>query len=475
MAVLDQAHVLTPPLLPRQRVLLCVLLGTQFMLAVDFSILNVALPAIGKGVGLSLANLQWAATAFALPAAGFTLLFGRVADFYGRRRLFFAGLALLAVGSLIGGTATTPGVLLSARALQGLAAAMATPAALSLLTTAFPEGPQRNRALGLNGALLSGGFTVGALVGGLLTDVLSWRWAFLVNVPFAIIVLIVGRIVVVEPPKSDHHRLDLPGALTVSAGLLALVYGLTTAGSHGWADRTALIMLVISAALLIAFWLLEQRAPEPLVPIRILKRPTVKWGNIGGLVVFSMESAVVFLLTLYLQRVLGLSALATGLTLGIPGLSAILAGMLAPRALARVGNRGALVGGLVVQAGANATLLFTGMAHWALALIGVALCVGFFGHITAIVAYTVTATSGLPDGEQGLATGLTTMTQQIAIALGIPVLSTIVTARSNAVHNLGSVRAELSGVHLALAVDVGITLVAAVAIWFGLRQRTRSR
>ena len=473
MAVLDASPTHAPTALPtRQRLLLGVLLGTQFMLAVDFSILNVALPTIGRGVGLSLANLQWAATAFALPAAGLTLLFGRVADLFGRRRLFFSGLVLLTIGSLLGGLAQDPQVLLTARVLQGLASAMATPAALSLLTTAFPEGPQRDRALGLNGALLSGGFTTGALLGGLLTDTLSWRWAFLVNVPVALVVLLVGRAVVVEPAKAARAKLDVPGAVTVSLGLLALVYGLTTAGAHGWGDPWAATTLVAAVILLGVFWQVERRSAAPLAPVQILERPSVTWGNIAGFVIFSMESGVIFLLTLYLQRVLGMSPLVSGLALGLPGLSAVLAGVLAPRVLGRFGTRRALVTGLVVQAMANAVLLWTGRAHWGVALIVAALTIGFFGHVTAIVAYTVTATSGLPDHEQGLATGLATLTQQVAIALGIPVLSTIVTARVTALTgHQGPVLAELAGVHLALVIDVGVTLLAATAIWYGLRDR----
>lgn len=182
----------------RQRLVLVVLLAAQFMLAVDFSILNVALPVIGQGLGFSLGNLQWIATSFALCAAGFTLLFGRVADLLGRRRVFLTGLAVLAVASLAGGLATGPEVLLAARVAQGLATAAVTPAGLALLTTAFPEGPLRDRALGLNGALMSAGFTSGAVLGGLLTDLLSWRWAFFVNVPVALAVLLVAPRLIAE-------------------------------------------------------------------------------------------------------------------------------------------------------------------------------------------------------------------------------------------------------------------------------------
>lgn len=224
----------------RLRLVLVVLLVAQFMLAVDFSILNVALPVIGAGLGFSLSGLQWIATAFALSAAGFTLLFGRIADLFGRRRPFLAGLAVLGLSSLAGGLATSPEMLLTARVFQGLATAAVTPAGLSLLTTSFPEGPLRQKALGLNGALMSAGFTAGAVLGGVLTDLLSWRWAFLVNVPVALAVLIIAPTVIKESRPAVRPKLDLPGATTVTLGLLALIYGLTLAGEHGWGSVAAL-------------------------------------------------------------------------------------------------------------------------------------------------------------------------------------------------------------------------------------------
>jgi MFS family permease len=255
----------------RQRLILFLLLGTQFMLSVDFSILNVALPHVGDGVGIALADLPWVVTAFALPLAGFTLLFGRIADLYGRRRLFLTGVALLAVSSLLGGVATEPALLLTARTLQGFATAIATPAALSLLTTSFTDEKQRARILGLNGALLSAGFTAGALVGGLLVSVLNWRWAFLINVPFAVVILVVTPFVVAASKAQGGVRLDVPGAVTVTGGLLAFAYGVTNRSV--WA-------LVVGVALLVAFWFVERRATAPLASVRILNRPSVKWGNL---------------------------------------------------------------------------------------------------------------------------------------------------------------------------------------------------
>ncbi|MCG6494731.1 MFS transporter [Kitasatospora sp. A2-31] len=461
----------------RQRLVLVVLLAAQFMLAVDFSILNVALPVIGQGLGFPLGGLQWIATAFALCAAGFTLLFGRVADLVGRRRVFLAGLALLAVASLAGGLATTPGVLLAARVAQGLATAAVTPAGLALLTTAFPEGPLRERALGLNGALMSAGFTSGAVLGGLLTDLLSWRWAFFVNVPVALAVLLTApRLIAESRPRpstgatatgatatAGRPRMDLPGAFTVTGGLLALVHGLTTAGEHGWGDPVALSALAVAALLLVAFWLVEQRAAAPLVPVRVLRRRTVVWGNAAGLLAFATETSLVFVLTLYLQRVLGFSALATGLAFGVLGAGTVLGGLLAPRVLGRLGGRGALLAGFLVQAAATAALLLLGADRAWLGLLLAAAFVGGVGNMVAIVGFMVTATSGLPDEEQGLATGVATMTQQVGIALGTPVMSAVTTATAAG----GSV---LTGVTWAIGANTALVLLAGTATALFLRR-----
>ncbi|MEV6642383.1 MFS transporter [Amycolatopsis sp. NPDC051371] len=430
---------------PKQRTALVVLLGAGFLLSIDFSILNVALPQVGAGVGLDVGALPWVSTAFVLPAAGFTLVCGRLADLLGRRRLFRSGMALLAAGSLLGGFAATPELLLTARALQGFATAMTLPAALSLLTTTFAEGAGRERVLGLNGALLSGGFTVGALAGGTLVDLLSWRAAFFVNVPVAAAILIASR-VVAESTRPGRTRPDLPGAVTVSGGLLALVYAVIA---------SSLVAAITAVVLLVAFAMVERRSPAPLVPPRILARRTVKWGNFGGLVLFAVEPAVIYLTTLYLQRVLGLSPLVTGLVFGVPGLASVAAGVLAGRAVGRFGSRVLLVAGLVVQALATLPLVFLGPDRTALLILVPALFVGFFGHVSAIVAFTVTATSGLPDEEQGLATGLTSMTQQVGITVGIPILSAV------AVHG---------GTHLALGVAAAATLASAVLITVKLKE-----
>ncbi|MEU4722665.1 MFS transporter [Nonomuraea dietziae] len=454
----------------RQKLVLTLLLGAQFMIAVDFSILNVALPVVGEGLGFSLTHLQWIATSFALAAAGFTLLFGRVADLVGRKRLFLGGMAVLGLSSLMGGLATSPEILLIARVLQGLATAAVTPAGLALLTTAFKEGPLRERALGLNGALMSAGFTAGAILGGLLTDLLSWRWAFFVNVPVAALVLALAPSVITDSRPAVRPKLDVPGAITVTGGLLALVYGLTQAGETGWTTPTTLAALIAGLALLVGFWFIEQRADAPLVPVRIMKRRSVIWGNTAGLIAFVTETSLVFLLTLYLQEVLGYSPLATGLAFGVLGLGTVLGGTLGGRAVGRLGTRATIIAGGLVQAVATLALIGLGTSGSSIWLLLAATFVGGVGNMLVIVGFMVTATSGLPDEEQGLATGLATMTQQVGITMGIPIMSAVATARMTALGDTGA-EGVLSGVSVAILVNSALVLLGVVLAAAFLKRR----
>lgn len=463
-----------PSMTGRQRLVLVLLLGAQFMIAVDFSILNVALPVVGEGLGFPLARLQWIATAFALAAAGFTLLFGRVADLLGRKRVFLAGMAVLGASSLLGGLATGPGMLLLARVLQGLATAAVTPAGLALLTTSFRERPLREKALALNGALMSAGFTAGAILGGLLTDLLSWRWAFFVNVPVAALVLVLAPRVVQDARPAGRGRLDVPGALAVTGGLLLLVLGLTRAGESGWTDAATLGSLLAGLALLVGFWHLERRSAHPLVPVRVLRRRSVVWGNTAGLLAFATETSLVFLLTLYLQEVLGYSPLATGLAFGVLGLGTVLGGTLGGRVVGRFGTRRAIAGGGLLQAAATLSLVLLGTSSSWLWLLLVATFVGGVGNMLTIVGFMVTATSGLPDEEQGLATGLATMTQQIGITLGIPVMSAVATARTTALGDSGP-SGVLSGVTIAVLVNSGLVLAGSLIPALMLRRRPPAR
>ncbi|MEU7021572.1 MFS transporter [Streptomyces sp. NPDC046203] len=466
-----------PPLLTgRLKLILAVLLVTQFMLAVDFSILNVALPAIGDGLGFSLSNLQWIATTFALSAAGFTLFFGRIGDLIGRKKIFIGSLALLGLASLAGGLAslagglaTSPEVLLIARVAQGLATAAATPAGLALLTTSFPEGPLRQKALGINGALMSAGFTAGAILGGVLTDVLSWRWAFFINVPVALAVVLIAPAVIKESRPAARPKLDLPGALTVTLGLLGLVYGLTRAGEHGWSDAHALAGLIGGAVLFAAFFLVERKVDEPLVPLKTLGRRNVAWGNLLGMLAFVTETSLVYLLTLYLQKTLGFSPLSAGISFGVLGIGTVVGGLVAPRVIARTSTLTALIAGGVIQAVFTGVLLFLGTTTGAaMGLLLPATFLGGIGNMLVIVGFMVTATSGLPDKEQGLATGLASMAQQVGITLGTPIMSTVVTATTAGVATASAIH---HGVTVAIAVNTALVLVGVVIAAVFLRTR----
>ncbi|MFE9764409.1 MFS transporter [Streptomyces sp. NPDC005808] len=444
----------------RDKLVLFVLCAAQFMVALDFSVLNVALPALGADLGMSQSALQWAVTAFALPSGGFLLLFGRIGDLYGRRRLFLTGLALFGSASLLATVAWDPASFLTARALQGLGAAAIVPTGMSLLTTTFPEGPARDRALGISGTLLSLGFTVGMVAGGVLTDVLSWRSTMGLLTVFALIVLPLAPGLLPESRTPDRPRLDIPGAVTVTGGLLALIYSLSTAAERGFGGADVITALVAGVALLAAFVYVESRAAAPLVSLPMLRRRTVAWGNLGGLVTFSMMSTVVFVLTLYLQETLGLSAFETGLVFGVQGILSVVAGMYAPKVIGRYGARRTLVGSLAGQGVLTGALLGLGAGGWSVWLATGAVSLASMCHLGAIISYGLTVTSGVPDEEQGLATGLVTSTQQVGLTLGIPLLGVLATTSTDL----------LSGVHTVLYLDTAIVLVAAVLVATGLRR-----
>ncbi|MGX1883773.1 MFS transporter [Streptomyces sp. NPDC055287] len=444
----------------RARMILFVLCAAQFMVALDFSVLNVALPVLGKDLGMSRSALQWAVTAFALPSGGFLLLFGRVADLYGRRRLFLTGLAVFGAASLLATFAWDPASFLAGRALQGLGAAVIVPTGMSLLTTTFPEGPLRDRALGISGTLLSLGFTVGMVLGGVMTDTLGWRSTMGLLAVAAVVVLVLAPALLSESRHPERPRLDVPGAVTVTGGLLALIYALSTAAEHGFGGADVRVTLVAGIALLAAFGYVESRAAAPLVSLPMLRRRTVAWGNLGGLVTFSMMSTVVFVLTLYLQEVLNLSAFLTGLVFGVQGALSAVAGLYAPKLIGRIGARRTLVGSLLGQGLFVAALLGIGTGSGAL-LATAAVSLASMCHLGAIISYGLIVTSGVPDEEQGLATGLVTTTQQVGLTVGIPLLGVLATTQG----------ALFDGVRTVLAVDVAIVLVAAVLVGAGLRTR----
>ncbi|MFD3934904.1 MFS transporter [Streptomyces sp. NPDC058611] len=444
----------------RARLVLFVLCAAQFMVALDFSVLNVALPVLGKDLGLGRSALQWAVTAFALPSGGFLLLFGRIADLYGRKKLFLTGLAVFGSASLLATFAWDPASFLTGRAVQGLGAAIIVPTGMSLLTTTFPEGPLRDRALGISGTLLSLGFTVGMLLGGVMTDTLGWRSTMGLLAVASVIVLLLAPGLLPESRTPERPRLDVPGAVTVTGGLLALIYALSTAAQRGFGGADVRITLAAGLGLLAAFAVVEAKAEAPLVSLPMLKRRTVAWGNIGGLVTFSMMSTVVFVLTLYLQETLHLSAFRTGLVFGVQGIASAVAGTYAPTLIGRFGARRTLVGSLLGQGVFIAALLGVGTESGAL-LATVAVSLASMFHLGAIISYGVTVTSGVPDGEQGLATGLVTTTQQVGITIGIPLLGVLATTQASL----------LDGVRTVLAIDAAVVLAAALLVAIGLGRR----
>ncbi|MGW2461418.1 MFS transporter [Streptomyces sp. NPDC001761] len=448
----------------RQWLIIALLCGAQFMLALDFSILSVALPVLGKDLGFALSDLQWVVTAFALPSGGLLLLFGRAADLYGRRNWFIVGMALFTVASLAGGLATTPGFLLAARAVQGVAAAMLTPAAMSLLTTNFAEGAQRDRALGINGALLSLGFLSGVVLGGVITELTSWRVTLFISVPVGVAAVIAAPILIKESRNEETPRLDILGALTVTGGLLSVIYGVTSAERNGWGAATTLISFAAGAVLLAAFFAVESRVAAPLVDLGVLRRRTVSWGNTTGLITFAMMTGMVFLLTLYMQKVRGMTPLDAGFSFAALGVAAVLGGAFAARIIGRIGVHRALVYGLVLQAASTAVLYLLD-TDGGMPLLLVATAAGGFGHLLAVVGYMITATSGLPDHEQGLATGLAYTGQQLGVTVGTPILATVAASGIESAGGSGPA-AVLHGVQgglLTAAVALAVAAVIAVA------------
>ncbi|MFJ7207184.1 MFS transporter [Streptomyces sp. NPDC098789] len=448
----------------RAALVLFVLCAAQFMVALDFSVLNVALPVLGKDLGLGRSQLQWAVTAFALPSGGFLLLFGRIADLYGRKKLFLTGLVLFGLASLLATLAWDPASFLAGRALQGLGAALIVPTGMSLLTTTFPEGPLRAKALGISGTLLSLGFTVGMVLGGVMTDALGWRSTMGLLTVTALIVLGLAPRLLPESRTPERPRLDVPGAVTVTGGLLALIYSLSTAAQEGFGGVDVWGTLVAGVALIAAFVVVETKSPAPLVSLPMLRRRTVAWGNVGGLVTFSMMSTVIFVLTLYLQETLGLSSFRTGLVFGVQGVMSAIAGSYASRVIGRIGARRTLALSLLGQGVFTAALLAVGPGAGAL-LATVAVSLASMCHLGAIISYGVTVTSGVPDEEQGLATGLVTTTQQVGLTIGIPLLGVLATTGSSL----------FDGVRTVLALDAAILLVVGALIALGLRDGAKSR
>lgn len=481
LQILDQAPA-TPPvpvgtanpagLDRRAKLVLLVLCAANFLVGIDFSILNIALPAIGTDLHLSEANLQWVATAFALPSGGLLLLFGRTGDLIGRRGVFLAGITLFTLASVLTMFAWSPAALLTGRALQGLGAAGVVPTGMALLTTSFAEGRARDKALGIAGSLMASGFTVGTLIGGVLTDLLNWRFTMVLPILLGLFVLVATPLLIGESRNAHHSRLDVPGAATVTGGLLSLIYSLTTAAQVGWTKPNVLGTLIAGVVLLSAFVAIESRSAHPLVSLKVLRRRTVALGNLGGLLAFATASAIAYIGMLFLQQVNRFSPIQAGLVFGWLGVLAATSGALAPRAIGRFGSRRVLVFGLLGQ-GVGTVAIATMTRGDSVLILLVAGSVWVYGHLQAIVGFNVTATSNLADEEQGLATGLATTTQQVGLTVGIPVMSAIAASRTKGLLSSGhdSADALVGGFHLALWTDAAIVLVGTALLALGLLGR----
>ncbi|WP_367130187.1 MFS transporter [Saccharothrix sp. HUAS TT1] len=462
----------------RSGLVLLLLCAAQFMIVLDFSITNVALPTIQTDLGFSVNDLQWVVSAYALTFGGCLLLGGRVADLHGQRRLFITGLLVFGIASLFAGFAQDAVQLVVLRGVQGLAAAFVAPAALALLTTSFPEGPARNRALGVWGAVLSLGFVCGVIAGGVLTDLLNWRWVFFINVPIGVLTGVAAVLFIAETPKpANRTKLDMPGAVTVTVALISLVYGLSVAHTHGWLGATTLTAFALTAVLLVAFVLIENRAPHPLVPMSIFRLRALVVANVTNLALIGAFVGSTYIVTLYLQVIERYTPLRTGLTFSVLGLTAMLAGVTAGRISAKLGSKATMVLGVAAQAVGSLVMaaLPSGAAGLTAVLVGTAL-VGF-GNITAVVMIIISATAGVPDDRQGLAGGLFNTSQQLGSALGVALFAALAVGRTAGELPAGASVAEapaaalLSGYRFSLLL-CGLLAVAA-GIFAALADRRR--
>jgi EmrB/QacA subfamily drug resistance transporter len=410
-------------------ILLCF---AQFIVVIDAAIVNVALPSIGEGLGFSQENLAWVVNAYVLTFGGFLLLGGRMADLLGRRRVFLAGLVLVAVASLAAGFSANEGQLIAARAAQGLGAAIISPSALSIITTTFSDGAERNKALGAWGAVAGLGGAAGVLFGGILTDGLGWEWVLWINVPVALVVAALTPPLVAESrSESETRHFDAAGAVTVTAGLSVLVYALVDATEAGWGSTQTLGLLALSAALIAAFVAIELRSQSPLVPFRIFRLRTLTGANVVGLLVGASLFSMFFFITLYMQQVLGYSAIKAGLSYLPLALMIIVASGIASQLVTRIGFKPVLIAGMTFIA--VALVWFSQVSvggGFVTDILGPSL-VAATGLGFAFVTTTIAAVSGIRDQESGLASGLINTSQQIGGALGLAVLATIANSRTD--------------------------------------------
>lgn len=417
----------------RKGFLLALLAASQFVVVLDASITNVALPSIGRALDISQDGLSWVVNAYTLTFGGFLLLGGRLADLLGRRRVYMAGLILFGIASFIGGLAQSEAMLIASRALQGLGAALLSPAALSILTATFREGAERNKALGVWGAVAGSGGAIGVLLGGILTEYLSWRWVLLVNVPIvAVAAFLAPRIIVESAVAARTQSFDVAGALSVTAGVSLLVYALVDANNSGWGSALTLSLIGIAIALLVAFVFIERRVEAPLVPGDIFSSRTRTASYVIAVLIAGSLFSMFYFISLYMQLVLGWSAIRSGLSYLPLGITIVVAAGVGSQIVNRIGFKPVLATGLGfitvamlwwAQISLDGTFLSDVLGPSLVAAVGLGL---------SFVSVTVGGTSGVRDDEAGLASGLINASQQVGGALGLAILVAIANARTDA-------------------------------------------
>jgi EmrB/QacA subfamily drug resistance transporter len=448
---------------------LMLLCSAQFLVVLDASIVNVALPTIGSALDFSQSNLAWVVNAYVLTFGGFLLLGGRMADLLGRRRVFMGGLILFSVASLLGGLSSSEGQLIAARAVQGLGAALLSPAALSIVTNTFRDGAERNKALGVWGAVAGSGGAAGVLLGGVLTDTLGWEWVLWVNVPIALAAAAISPTLIAESRSDSETRsFDVAGAVSVTAGLSILVYALVDATDAGWGSTQTIGLLAVSAALLAAFVAIELRSAAPLVPFGIFRMRTLTGANVVGLLVGASLFSMFFFISLYMQQVLDYSAIKAGLSYLPLAVTIIIAAGVASQLVTRIGFKPVLITGMLFIA---AGLIWFGQVSVGGSYLGDILFPSLLAAVGlgfSFVPTTIAAVAGVRENEAGLASGLINTSQQVGGALGLAVLATIANSRTDDVMaSAGGAPSELpraltEGFQAAFLTGAGFALLGAV-------------
>jgi EmrB/QacA subfamily drug resistance transporter len=458
---------------PRRWKALAVLGVAYLMVVLDVSIVNVALPSIQLDLGFTTEDLQWVVSGYALTFGGFLLLGGRVGDLLGRRTLFMVGLGLFLVTSLLAGLSTSSEMLIVARLLQGAAGAILSPSVFSIVTVTFAEGTERNKALGILGGIAGSGAAIGVLLGGVLTEYVGWQWIFFVNIPIAAVTLaLVPRYVRESRAEGLRRHFDSFGAVTVTASLVLLVFGLTQANRVGWGSAQTIGVFVASAVLMAIFLVNETRSQSPLVPLGIFRRRTLTGANLVGLGLGTMIFGMFFLLSLYMQQVLGYSALKTGFGYLAVALTVVVAAAISQAFVTRLGVKPVLVIGMALLGAGLVyfTQVSAGGSYFGDLLPGF-LVIGV-GMGFSFVPISIAALAGVQGPEAGLASGLINTSQQIGGALGLALLTTVATTHTSSALDSGTARPEAltEGFSLGFWVAAGFALVALVTTLVVLRQ-----